>query len=75
VLFFGQAKGNYQILSPHCNIFCVTCGWTKVCVPTISITFCTKTIASYPHSLLHIVPFCERPNQKSEGFAKEKQKT
>jgi hypothetical protein len=27
----------------------------------------------YP--LLHIVPFCEGPNQKSEGFAKEKQKT
>jgi hypothetical protein len=23
-------------------------------------------------SLLHIVPFCEGPNQKSEGFAKEK---
>jgi hypothetical protein len=26
-------------------------------------------------SLLHIVPFCEGPNQKSEGFAKEKKKT
>jgi hypothetical protein len=26
-------------------------------------------------TLLHIVPFCEGPNQKSEGFAKEKQKT
>jgi hypothetical protein len=26
-------------------------------------------------SLLHIVPFCKGPNQKSEGFAKEKQKT
>jgi hypothetical protein len=26
-------------------------------------------------TLLHIVPFCERPNQKSEGFAKEKKKT
>jgi hypothetical protein len=26
-------------------------------------------------SLLHIVPFCEGPNKKSEGFAKEKQKT
>jgi hypothetical protein len=25
--------------------------------------------------LLHIVPFCEGPNKKSEGFAKEKQKT
>jgi hypothetical protein len=27
------------------------------------------------HPLLHIVPFCEGPNKKSEGFAKEKQKT
>ncbi len=26
------------------------------------------------NSLLHIVPFCEGPNQKSEGFAKEKKK-
>ncbi len=26
-------------------------------------------------ALLHIVPFCEGPNKKSEGFAKEKQKT
>jgi hypothetical protein len=26
-------------------------------------------------TLLHIVPFCEGPNQKSEGFAKEKKKT
>jgi hypothetical protein len=26
-------------------------------------------------SLLHIVPFCEGPNKKSKGFAKEKQKT
>jgi hypothetical protein len=26
-------------------------------------------------TLLHIVPFCEGPNQKYEGFAKEKQKT
>ncbi len=26
-------------------------------------------------SLLHIVPFCEGPNKKSEGFAKEKLKT
>jgi hypothetical protein len=26
-------------------------------------------------TLLHIVPFCEGPNKKSEGFAKEKQKT
>jgi hypothetical protein len=24
-------------------------------------------------SLLHIVPFCERPNEKPEGFAKQKQ--
>jgi hypothetical protein len=28
-----------------------------------------------PLTLLHIVPFCEGPNKKSEGFAKEKQKT
>ncbi len=27
------------------------------------------------HTLLHIVPFCKGPNKKSEGFAKEKQKT
>jgi hypothetical protein len=26
-------------------------------------------------ALLHIVPFCEGPNKKPEGFAKEKQKT
>jgi hypothetical protein len=26
-------------------------------------------------SLLHIVPFCEGPNKKPEGFVKEKQKT
>jgi hypothetical protein len=26
-------------------------------------------------TLLHIVPFCEGPNKKSEGFVKEKQKT
>jgi hypothetical protein len=26
-------------------------------------------------SLLHIVPFCEGPNKKPEGFAKQKQKT
>jgi hypothetical protein len=25
-------------------------------------------------ALLHIVPFCEGSNKKSEGFAKEKQK-
>jgi hypothetical protein len=25
--------------------------------------------------LLHIVPFCEGPNEKPEGFAKQKQKT
>ncbi len=27
---------------------------------------------SYEISLLHIVPFCERPNKKPEGFAKKK---
>ncbi len=27
------------------------------------------------HTLLHIVPFCEGPNKKSEGFGKEKQIT
>jgi hypothetical protein len=26
-------------------------------------------------ALLHIMPFCEGPNQKFEGFAKEKKKT
>jgi hypothetical protein len=30
---------------------------------------------SWHKTLLHIVPFCEGPNQKSEGFAKEKKKT
>ncbi len=29
----------------------------------------------FEHALLHIVPLCEGPNKKSEGFAKEKQKT
>jgi hypothetical protein len=31
--------------------------------------------SSHQQTLLHIVPFCEGPNKKSEGFAKEKQKT
>jgi hypothetical protein len=26
-------------------------------------------------TLLHIVPFCEGPNEKPKGFAKQKQKT
>jgi hypothetical protein len=26
-------------------------------------------------TLLHIVPFCEGPNEKPEGFVKQKQKT
>jgi hypothetical protein len=26
-------------------------------------------------TLLHIVPFCEGPNKKPEGFAKQEQKT
>jgi hypothetical protein len=26
-------------------------------------------------TILHIVPFCEGPNKKFEGFAREKQKT
>jgi len=34
-----------------------------------------STLGSISPSLLHIVPFCEGPNQKSEGFAKEKKKT
>jgi hypothetical protein len=34
-----------------------------------------KTIlALKAQTLLHIVPFCEGPNQKSEGFAKGKKK-
>ncbi len=32
-------------------------------------------VVGRPPSLLHIVPFCEGPNKKSEGFAKEKQIT
>jgi hypothetical protein len=27
----------------------------------------------FDHSLLHIVPFCEGPNKKPKGFAKQKQ--
>jgi hypothetical protein len=30
---------------------------------------------SISYSLLHILPFCEGPNEKPEGFAKQKQKT
>jgi hypothetical protein len=37
--------------------------------------FHKRTNISMAHALLHIVPFCEGPNKKSEGFAKEKQKT
>jgi hypothetical protein len=49
-----------------------------------SWSFCTSRLADQSakvdpsrlsDALLHIVPFCEGPNQKSEGFAKEKQKT
>jgi hypothetical protein len=29
----------------------------------------------YKNALLHVVPFCEGPNEKPEGFAKQKQKT
>jgi hypothetical protein len=39
---------------------------------------CKKTLKKYNFrklTLLHIVPFCEGPNKKSEGFVKEKQKT
>ncbi len=39
------------------------CQWLKHILPLLS-----------PLTLLHIVPFCEGPNQKSEGFAKEKKK-
>jgi hypothetical protein len=30
-----------------------------------------KFLPRFKYALLHIVPFCEGPNQKSEGFAKE----
>jgi hypothetical protein len=29
----------------------------------------------YLGTLLHIVPFCEGPNEKAKRFAKQKQKT
>jgi hypothetical protein len=32
-----------------------------------------KFLSNY--TLLHIVPFCEGPNEKPEGFVKQKQKT
>jgi len=32
-------------------------------------------IHKFIHSLLHIVPFCEGPNEKPKRFAKQKQKT
>jgi hypothetical protein len=41
-------------------------------MPTILLEY---TFAIELCTLLHIVPFCEGPNKKSEGFAKEKQKT
>jgi hypothetical protein len=43
----------------------------KLLMLAMSIAKLEKT----QHSLLHIVPFCEGPNKKSEGFVKEKQKT
>jgi hypothetical protein len=30
-------------------------------------------LTAMQHALLHIVPFCEVPNEKLEGFAKKKQ--
>ncbi len=33
----------------------------------------TSRLWSMPLTLLHIVPFCEGPNKKLEGFAKQKQ--
>ncbi len=39
---------------------------------TIVVSLRTKLIG-VEVSLLHIVPFCERPNKKLEGFAKQKQ--
>jgi hypothetical protein len=38
----------------------------------MSLPTCRETYFSWA---LHIVPFCEGPNKKPEGFAKEKQKT
>jgi hypothetical protein len=32
-----------------------------------------KLIDGHVKALLHIVPFCEGPNKKPEGFAKQKQ--
>jgi hypothetical protein len=34
-----------------------------------------QTFSLNLQSLLHIMPFCEGPDKKFEGFAKEKQKT
>jgi hypothetical protein len=36
---------------------------------------CSWSIKEDFISLLHIVPFCEGPNEKPKGFAKQKQKT
>jgi hypothetical protein len=47
-------------------------------MPHLKIQLPTIPHFPAPHlvnALLHIVPFCEGPNKKSEGFAKEKQKT
>ncbi len=41
----------------------------------ISRSMHLQKVTMWVFSLLHIVPFCEGPNKKSEGFAKEKQKT
>jgi hypothetical protein len=45
-------------------------------VPTTLVAFGSfQLLLKFFTALLHIVPFCEGPNKKSEGFAKEKQKT
>jgi hypothetical protein len=50
----------------------VVFGW---CAEGISLHGKVIMKLIYLKTLLHIVPFCEGPNKKIEGFAKEKQKT
>jgi hypothetical protein len=40
--------------------------------PLNKILMCTRDDSNI--TLLHIVPFCEGPNEKPKGFAKQKQK-
>jgi hypothetical protein len=47
----------------------------EVVMEVVEVNNQTMTQITTTAALLHIVPFCEGPNKKSEGFAKEKQIT